>query len=263
MNAVASVLGTHCHFHFVSPVVSSVVRIFDCRHDLLRDMPHHRRCSLKVLDIEVFLQVTTDLCSSVDFSVNHLGVLLFESGILGHLLLIDRNHSRECVHDILLLSIGFAKVLRLVLFVLVYVADLWFALPAVDCALSVLLIMSPDRRCTSRCPRALVACISLLTTRSLAVVPSLFLSRVTASRFVSCTSNFTTQLAPLRDHGFAVDARAPRHCSLQQPVLLSPSGLGDSSTASRCTSDLQHRCADVYTLMTMVFAENKHGVLIK
>ena len=32
--------------------------------------------------------------------MNHLGVLLRESGILGHLLLNDRNHARECVHDI-------------------------------------------------------------------------------------------------------------------------------------------------------------------
>ena len=43
-----------------------------------------------------------------------------------------------------------------------------------------------------------------------------------AQRFASCTSNATSQLAPLRDHWFAVDARAPpHHCSLQQRGLLS------------------------------------------
>ena len=36
----------------------------------------------------------------------------------------------------------------------------------------------------------------------------------------SCTSNATTQLAPLRDHGFAGGARAPHKCSLQQRGLL-------------------------------------------
>ena len=37
-----------------------------------------------------------------------------------------------CPHDIRLLNLGFAEVLRLVHFVLVSVAALWFALPAVD-----------------------------------------------------------------------------------------------------------------------------------
>ena len=67
--------------------------ILDCRHDLLGDTLHHQHCSLNALDIEVFRQLTTDLRSSFDLSVNHLGVLLHESGILGHLLLNDRNRA--------------------------------------------------------------------------------------------------------------------------------------------------------------------------
>ena len=149
-------------------------------------MPHHQHCSLNALRIEVFLQVT-DLGSSFVFSVNHLGVLLFESGILGHLLLNDRNHARECVHDISLLNLGFPEVLRLVPFVLVSVAALWFALPAVGFALlpavgfalSVLFdYVSRSSMYFSRSPLALVASFSLFTTGSLGVVPSLFLSRV-------------------------------------------------------------------------------------
>ena len=46
--------------------------------------------------------------------------------------------------------------------------------PAVGQAPSVLSTMSPERRCTSRCPLALVASFSLFTTCSLDVVQSLF-----------------------------------------------------------------------------------------
>ena len=79
-------------------------------------------------------------------SVNRLGVLLHEGGTLGHLLLNDRHLARECVHDISLLSLGFAEVLRLVHFVLVLVAALpavgyALLLPAVGYALSVLFII--------------------------------------------------------------------------------------------------------------------------
>ena len=51
-------------------------------------------------------------------------------------------------------------------------------LPDVGYALSVLLTMSPDRRCTSRKILLPLLLLSLFTTGSLAVVPSLFLSRV-------------------------------------------------------------------------------------
>ena len=60
----------------------------------------------------------------------------------------------------------------------------------------------------------------------------------TAPKFASCTSNVSTQLAPLRDHWFAVGARAPHHCSAQQRRLLfvrsglTPSGLGDFVAAA-------------------------------
>ena len=128
--------------------------------------------------------------------MNNISVLLFESGILGHLLLNDRSHAQQCVHDFPLLNLEFAEVLRLVHFVLVSIAALWFAFacsglcssrlpldvlfsPAVGYALSVLLILPQDRRCISRCPLARVASLPPLTTCSLAVVPSLFLSRVT------------------------------------------------------------------------------------
>ena len=43
---------------------------------------------------------------------------------------------------------------------------------------------------------------------------------VYCSRFTSSTSNATAQLAPLRDHWFAVGARVPQRRSLQQPGLL-------------------------------------------
>ena len=53
--------GKHAELH-----VCNVVSIFDCRHDLLGGMLHYQHCSLKALDIEVFLQVKTDLRSSFD-----------------------------------------------------------------------------------------------------------------------------------------------------------------------------------------------------
>ena len=57
----------------------------------------------------------------------------------------------------------------------------------------------------------------------------------TVSRFASCTSNVTTQLAPLRDRWFAVSARASRHCTLQQRgLLLARSGSSSWSLEIRC-----------------------------
>ena len=111
-----------------------------------------------------------------------LGVLLHESGILGHLLLNDRNHARECVHDIpcsvsnLLKSLALftSSLSRSKPFGLLCLRLALLFSPAVGQAPSVLSTMSPDRRCTSRCPLALVASFSLFTTCSLAVVQSLF-----------------------------------------------------------------------------------------
>ena len=96
--------------------------------------------------------------------------------------------ARECLHDIPLLNHCFAEVLRLVHFVLVSLAALWFALPAVGCALlpdvgyvffSSFDYVSRSSMYFSRSPLALVASFSLFTTGSFAVVPSLLLSRVT------------------------------------------------------------------------------------
>ena len=110
---------------------------FDCRHDLLCGVPHHQHCSLKALDIEVFVQVTTDLRSCFDCSVKRLGVLL-HGEILDHLLLNHSSHARECVHDLLLLNLGFAEVLRRVSVAALCSLCLQLALlfsPAVGCAL--------------------------------------------------------------------------------------------------------------------------------
>ena len=69
----------------------------------------------------------------------------------------------------------------------------------------------------------------------------------TAPEFSSSTSDATTRFAPLRDHRFAVGARAPQHRSLQQRGLLfvrsgfTPSSLWDSLSL-RFVEGLQHHC---------------------
>ena len=163
---------------------------FDCRHDLLCGVPHHQHCSLKALDIEVFLLVTTDLRSSFDGSVNRLGVLL-HGEILDHLLLNDRSRALECVHDI---PCSISDLLKS----FASVATLLFALPAVGFAL-----LACCWLCSSACCWlcSCIACSWLCSFSSfdhvsrssmyfslsscpcchhcsLAVVPSLFLSRV-------------------------------------------------------------------------------------
>ena len=77
--------------------------------------------------------------------------------------------------------------------------------------------------------------------------------------------------APLRDHWFAVGARAPQHRSLQQRGLLfvmsgfTPSGLGDSLPL-RFVGGLQHHCVKLWavsTLLVKVFiVASGHGMTL-
>ena len=87
----------------------------------------------------------------------------------------------------------------------------------------------------------------------------------------SSISNATTQLAPLRDHWFAVGARFPQRRSLQQRGLLfvrsgfTPSGLGDSLPL-RCVGGLRNHCVILWAVSTfsvrVFIAASGHGVLL-
>ena len=105
------------------------------------------------------------------------------------------------------------------------------------------------------CSRSFVSMLllcSLFATCSLAVV--LFLILCLQSHFgrllfrgsSGASPMSPLSKVPLRDHWFAVDARAPRHCSLQQSVLL-------SVRLVHClhrTGGLQHHCAILWAVST-------------
>ena len=83
-----------------------------------------------------------------------------------------------------------------------------------------------------------------------------YIMQFIAPKFAPSTSNATTQLAPRRDHWFAVSAWAPQHRSLQQRGLLyvrsgfTPSGLGDSLPL-RFVGGLQHHCVILWAVSTL------------
>ena len=159
----------------------------------------------------LLLQVTVDLRSSCDLSVNHLGVLLHgETQVLvlhGCHVEVDlwdgRDHFAKlqlllplldiCIGSWMLrdwLAAAFLCEVFLLVLRLVSVAVLWFALPAVGCALLLpavgsalvlLFIIAPDLRCSSRAVLVPVLLHFILlfsdslTTGSLAVVPFVLL----------------------------------------------------------------------------------------